>query len=154
MPPLGGWRGGSLLTLEVRWSSWNGGQPHHWRLLQCGYHLHNYIIHIRNKYFTCFLLVSSHFPSLLLVGYYDHGGEITFPIMNLDCSKPPSSHNLSTSWIMWLSSLIYVLFHDPVVKTHALLWVCIGAVLPTSHVLWKRLAQYFVEKMAQLCRHQ
>ncbi len=41
MPPIGGWRGGYLLKLEVRWSSGNGGQPQHWRLLQCGYHLHN-----------------------------------------------------------------------------------------------------------------
>ncbi len=42
-PPLRGWRGGYILRLEVRWNSGNGGQPQPWRLLQCGYHLHNTI---------------------------------------------------------------------------------------------------------------
>ncbi len=44
MPPTGGWRGGCLLTLEVWWISENGGQPQHWRLLQCGYHLHSMVV--------------------------------------------------------------------------------------------------------------
>ncbi len=55
-PPTGGWRGGGgLLTLEGRWSSWYGGQPHHWRLLQCGYHLHilccQFAHNHQNRYF-------------------------------------------------------------------------------------------------------
>jgi hypothetical protein len=39
-PPLGGWRGRSLLGVE----NWKWMSASQWRLLQCGYHLHTLII--------------------------------------------------------------------------------------------------------------